>query len=79
VNLALSVLVMVAMAASRGFAADPKYSGFLGDATVYSQLAPGPEGGVKMRWLKLGVAKEAFKFWAERLQKFLGEFRGKTN
>jgi hypothetical protein len=49
------VLIVVALATSSAFSADPKYSGFLGDPVVYSQLTPGPEGGAKMRWLKPGV------------------------
>lgn len=55
IHFALAVMAMVATAAPRGFAADPKYSGFLGDATVYGRLAPGPEGGAKMRWVKQGT------------------------
>jgi hypothetical protein len=35
------------------FAAEPKYSGFLGEYSA--NLQPGPEGGAKMRWLKPGV------------------------
>ena len=36
-----------------GCASGPKQSGFLGN--YYSNLGPGPEGGVKYRWLKPGV------------------------
>jgi len=49
------VFIVAVVAVSGAFAEDPKYSGFLGDPTVYSQLKPGPEGGAKMRWLKPGV------------------------
>lgn len=41
------------LAASATFAGEPKYSGFLGN--YYQNLQPGPEGGVKMRWIKQGV------------------------
>lgn len=48
------VLVMgIAFFVATSFAAEPKYSGFLGDN--YKNLQPGPEGGAKMRWLKPGV------------------------
>ena len=36
-----------------GCASAPKESGFLGN--YYEKLGPGPEGGVKYRWLKPGV------------------------
>lgn len=53
VHIALAVVIGIALAAAAGFAAEPKYSGFLGDS--YRLLEPGPEGGAKMRWLKPGV------------------------
>ncbi len=53
-KLASALLIVLALAASNSFAAD-RYSGFLGDAAVYSKLGPGPEGGAKMRWVKEGV------------------------
>jgi hypothetical protein len=34
------------------FTSSPKQTGFLG---YYSNLRPGPKGGVKERWLKPGV------------------------
>ena len=49
----VAVAVGFVLLASQGFAADLKYSGFLGD--YYDRLQPGPEGGAKMRWLKPGV------------------------
>jgi len=49
----LAVVIGFALMASVAFAADPKYSGFLGDN--YKNLQPGPEGGAKMRWMKPGV------------------------
>ena len=53
VGVVLAVAVGFALMASAGYAAEPKYSGFLGD--YYKYLEPGPEGGVKMRWMKPGV------------------------
>jgi hypothetical protein len=47
------ILIGLALIATSGFAASPKYSGFLDG--YYENLKPGPEGGVKMRWLKPGV------------------------
>jgi hypothetical protein len=49
----LALMVFVTSCASTQIAADQKGDSFLGD---YSKnLAPGPEGGAKMRWLKPGV------------------------
>ena len=47
------VLIGLVFAALTGCATGPRQSGFLGD--YYSKLEPGPEGGVKYRWLKPGV------------------------
>jgi hypothetical protein len=54
----IRILLIVAImgcvfVASTGFAADKKYSGFLGD--LYKNLQPGPKDGAKERWLKPGV------------------------
>jgi hypothetical protein len=49
----LAVVIGLVFIVSIGFAAEPKYSGFLGDK--YQNLQPGPEGGAKMRWVKPGV------------------------
>jgi hypothetical protein len=46
----VALVVGFALMASPGFAADKKYSGFLGEE--YGKLQPGPEGGAKERWLK---------------------------
>jgi hypothetical protein len=60
VAMALMALVLgVAFMASAGFAADKKYSGFLGD--YYKNLKPGPDGGAKERWLKPGVDFSNYK------------------
>jgi hypothetical protein len=53
VRVVLAVVISLALMASAGLAAEPKYSGFLGDN--YKNLQPGPEDGAKMRWLKPGV------------------------
>jgi len=53
VRVVLAIMIGFALMASAGFAAEPKYSGFLGD--LYKNLQPGPEGGAKMRWMKPGV------------------------
>jgi hypothetical protein len=47
------VLIGLALIATAGFAAGPKYSGFM--EGYYQNLKPGPKDGVKMRWLKPGV------------------------
>jgi len=46
----LAAVVAIVLAASTGHAAGKKYTGFLGD--YYMNMHPGPEGGVKERWLK---------------------------
>jgi hypothetical protein len=53
VKLSMAVVIGFALMASAGFAAEPKYSGFLGDN--YKNLQPGPKDGAKQRWLKPGV------------------------
>jgi hypothetical protein len=55
----VAVIIGFAFMTSSGLAAEPKYSGFLGD--YYKNLQPGPEGGVKMRWLKPGVTFDTYK------------------
>ena len=55
VRLILSAVIAVAVAASVAAAGDGQYSGFLGDPSVYGRLVPGPDGGVKLRWVKDGV------------------------
>ncbi len=56
------VLVLVlglALTVSMASATDKKYSGFL--EGYYQNLQPGPEGGVKQRWLKPGVDFAKYK------------------
>lgn len=48
-----AVLIVISFITTTGFAADPKYSGFL--EGYYDKLQPGPEGGAKMRWVKPDV------------------------
>ncbi len=59
VQIASAVVIGLALMISGGFAADPNYSGFLGD--YYKNLKAGPEGGAKMRWLKPGVDFSKYK------------------
>ncbi len=49
----LAIMIGLALMASTGFAAEPKYFGFLGD--LYKDLQPGIEGQAKMIWMKPGV------------------------
>ena len=53
VFIGLALMVFVTSCASTKLAADQQKDGFLGD--YYKDLAPGPEGGAKMRWLKPGT------------------------
>jgi len=53
VRIALAMVIGLALTAPAGFAADMKYSGFLGDN--YKNLQPGSKGGAKEVWLKPGV------------------------
>ncbi len=55
----LAAVIGIALIAPAGFAAERKYSGFLGDN--YKLLQPGPEGGAKMRYLKPGVDFSKYK------------------
>ena len=70
----LSVVIGLAVAASTGFAEDIKYSGFLGNPSVYSLLKPGPEGGAKLRWLKDGMDPKKYdKFMVDSVIFFLSD------
>lgn len=53
VKIILAVVIGMALVMPAVFAAEPKYSGFLGD--YYKNLQPGPKDGAKLRWLKPGV------------------------
>jgi hypothetical protein len=53
VKVVMAVVIGVALMMPAAFAAEPKYSGFLGEYSA--NLQPGPEGGAKMRWLKPGI------------------------
>ncbi|MEQ8213560.1 MAG: hypothetical protein ABRQ35_06660, partial [Smithellaceae bacterium] len=53
----IMIMISIIFSVSTVFAAaplesDPVFSGFLGDASVYQKLTPGPEGGAKLRWIK---------------------------
>jgi len=70
----LSVVIGLAVAASTRFAEDIKYSGFLGNPSVYSLMKPGPEGGVKLRWMKEGVDPKKYeKFMVDSVIFFLSD------
>ena len=70
----LLVVIGLAVAASTGFAEDIKYSGFLGNPSVYSLLKPGPEGGAKLRWLKDGMDPKKYdKFMVDSVIFFLSD------
>lgn len=49
----MAVMIGTALIVPTAFAAEPEYSGFLGD--YYKNLQPGPKDGAKMRWLKPGI------------------------
>jgi hypothetical protein len=56
IRMAMAIVIVLAFMVSTGMAKEDKtFSGFLGDPQVYKQMKPGPEGGVKLRWLKPGV------------------------
>ncbi|SPD75610.1 conserved exported hypothetical protein [uncultured Desulfobacterium sp.] len=55
VKVILIGIIGFVLSASTAFAADPSFSGFLGDPSVYKQLTPGPKDGAKLRWIKPGV------------------------
>jgi hypothetical protein len=68
----IAVVIGFALLASAGFAAEPKYSGFLGD--LYKNLQPGPEGAAKMRWMKPGVMFGKYdKFMVDSVIFFLAD------
>lgn len=52
-QMVLMVIIGLGIVVPTAYAADPKYSGFLGDS--YKNLQTGPKDGAKMRWLKPGV------------------------
>jgi hypothetical protein len=53
VRIVSAVIIVLVLTAPAGFGAEQKYSGFL--EGYYANLQPGPEEGVKSRWLKPGV------------------------
>ncbi len=74
VRVVLSVVIGLAVAASTGFAEDINFSGFLGNPSVYSLMKPGPEGGVKLRWMKEGVDPKKYeKFMVDSVIFFLSD------
>ncbi len=72
VTVVLAIVIGFALMGSIGLAAEPKYSGFLGDN--YKNLEPGPEGGAKMRWMKPGVMFGKYnKFMVDSVIFFLAD------
>ncbi len=51
----LLTVIAFAFLCTASLAADYQFSGFFGDPGIYDRLKPGPEGGVKLRWLKEGI------------------------
>jgi hypothetical protein len=71
-QIALAMVIGLAMTAPAGFAADVKYSGFLGDN--YKNMQPGSKGGAKEVWLKPGVMFGNYnKFMVDSVIFFLAE------
>ena len=65
------VLIILAFVVTTGLAAESKYSGFLDN---YNNLQPGPEGGVKMRWLNPNVDLAKYnKFMVESVVFFFAD------
>ncbi len=70
----LSVVIGLVFTVSTVFAADIEYSGFLGNPTAYDLLQPGPEGGIKLRWMKPGVDFKKYKrFMVDSVVFFLAD------
>jgi len=70
----LAVGIGIVFIVSVSFAGDPPFSGFLGSPGVYDQLTPGPEGGVKLRWLKPGAdLREYNKFMVDSVIFYLAD------
>ena len=56
VSVSVAVLLATTLFITTAIADDtPPFSGFLGNPSAYDLLKPGPEGGIKLRWIKPGV------------------------
>jgi hypothetical protein len=74
VKMAFAVLFGLTFLVSTALAEDIKFSGFLGDQSVYDKLTPGPEGGIKLRWIKPGIdAKKYNKYMVDSVIFFLAD------
>lgn len=72
VTVVLAIVIGFALMGSIRLAAEPKYSGFLGDN--YKNLETGPEDGAKMRWMKPGVMFGKYnKFMVDSVIFFLAD------
>ncbi len=74
VKITLAVIFGLIFLAPAAFAEDIPFSGFLGGPAVYDQLKPGPEGGLKLRWVKPGLdIKKYKKFMVDSVVFFLAD------
>ena len=74
VKMALAVLFGLTFLVTTAPAADIKFSGFLGGPTVYDQLAPGPPGGMTLRWINPNVDYKKYKkFMVDSVVFFLAD------
>ncbi len=70
----LSSFFLLGCTASLTAEKDDRFSGFLGDPSVYERLVPGPEGGVALRWVKEGAALKTYdKFMVDSVIFFLAD------
>ncbi len=66
--------IFLALTVPAVFAEDIKFSGFLGNPSVYALLKPGPEGGAKLRWIKEGVDPKKYdKFMVDSVIFYLAD------
>ncbi len=69
-----AVVFALLLAMPSGSTAEIKYSGFLGNPSVYDLLKPGPEGGAKLRWIKEGInTKQYDKFMVDSVIFYLAD------
>jgi hypothetical protein len=73
-KIALTVVLGLIFLTPAAFAADIPFSGFLGEPAVYDQLKPGPEGGLKLLWVKPGLdIKKYNRFMVDSVVFFLAD------
>jgi len=70
----LSSFFLLGCATSLTAEKDNRFSGFLGDSSVYERLVPGPEGGVALRWVKEGADPKKYdRFMVDSVIFFLAD------